>query len=537
MTDTLKEKYPREYMAAVSCLIFGAAAHLYRWMNLMLNHDSLRVYQTDGNWQISIGRFFVPFYLRLRGLITPPFLIGMLGMLYLSASVILVVRLLGLRRRGSVILCAGLMVTSEAVSYLNASYINYFDIQMLALLAGIMAVTLISSEGRITPRLFLASTACTVLMFGLYQGYLESVFTVILLILLRRALEGGSVRSCIRTLLRSLGMLLCAGAVYALLLAAFLKFFGLGISGDYHDPSQLSFAGILRLLPAAWLETFRYVTSSEIAHREASAVIYIILGLISLAEFLLIIRRLKGGAGARILAAALFLLIPLGINCIYPISAGFKYTIMRYSVVFYPMLAILLTECASDGKEAQKPCGEEPAGPPDGSKLRRFALRAVPVLCGVLVFNHILFSNQLYLKKHLEEQAGISFMTRLAEEMEETEGFVPGRTPVLFLGYIDESPLSRERDGFSIYKDYFAGTMHHLSVSYYHTYKWYFENILGYPTGSFLSRDEVEEHLEQYLADPRILEMPVYPGKGSVCMIDGTLVIRLSEDLRPADFR
>lgn len=55
-------------------------------------------------------------------------------------------------------------------------------------------------------------------------------------------------------------------------------------------------------------------------------------------------------------------------------------------------------------------------------------------LIAALVWGNIQTANALYLKKDLERQATLSRMTELCLRLDQTEGYVPGETPVVFIG-------------------------------------------------------------------------------------------------------
>ncbi len=114
--------------------------------------------------------------------------------------------------------------------------------------------------------------------------------------------------------------------------------------------------------------------------------------------------------------------------------------------------------------------------------------------------------------------------------MEDVEGYKVGSTPVLILGVIDWNPASYLNRNMEIVSDPMVGTTHHLAVSYYRTYEWFFHNVLGY-NAKVIPVEEVAG----YIDDPQIQAMPIYPAMGSVKMVNGVLVVRLSEDLRPEE--
>ena len=66
----------------------------------------------------------------------------------------------------------------------------------------------------------------------------------------------------------------------------------------------------------------------------------------------------------------------------------------------------------------------------------------------------------------------------------------------------------------------------------YQTYEIYFHNVLGY-NANIVPLTEVAG----YLDDSEINAMPIYPAQGSVQIINGVLVVRLSEDLRPEEIK
>ena len=516
---TLFENKKRNRTAALSSLAFMLIAHLYCWTNEMYNHDSLLVWQANHKWQISLGRILHPVYLRVRGQIAAPFIIALFGGTFLVCAVILCVHLLDLKKTSSVVLCAGLLVTFETIAYLNATYIFCFDLDMLALLLSVSAVFLLRTETSFLR--WPAAVLCCVATLCLYQSYLQVTVTLMLLLLLKDLLEDRKPKQILFSGLSSLAVLLCSGILYYAALRLTWHFTGIRPTVSYNSLaalSALSGSGLLKSLPQAWFHPFRYFGHSEIAHRSVSALIYLVLFLLFAGMLLFLFFRKKRKPASVLLLLLVLLLLPLGMSFVYVLSNGLLYTLMIYSYALFPCAVLMLYDRT-----------ELPARARALRTLWRFS---IPVLCGTLVLNHVLFSNQLYLKEHLEAKAALSFMTRVTERMEETEGYRAGETRVVILGHVDESPVSMERPGFDISEDNMAGTLHHLSISYYRTYSDYFTYQLGYPI-----RLVPLEDLKPYIEDPRIQSMPVYPEEGSVQMIGDTLVIRLSEDLRPEEMR
>ena len=65
---------------------------------------------------------------------------------------------------------------------------------------------------------------------------------------------------------------------------------------------------------------------------------------------------------------------------------------------------------------------------------KRWLPIALAVMLGLISWSNLIFANQLYLKKALQEEAALSLMTRVVDDIEDFEGYIPGQTPVAFVG-------------------------------------------------------------------------------------------------------
>ena len=111
------------------------------------------------------------------------------------------------------------------------------------------------------------------------------------------------------------------------------------------------------------------------------------------------------------------------------------------------------------------------------------------------------------------------------------EDIVIGCDTVVILGDADENPVVTERGGFR-FTDEWLVRDHRMAVSYYQTYELYFANILGYRINLVDIRN-----VAPYLTLDEVRKMPVFPLPGSVRMVGDTLIVRLSEDIRPEELR
>lgn len=160
------------------------------------------------------------------------------------------------------------------------------------------------------------------------------------------------------------------------------------------------------------------------------------------------------------------------------------------------------------------------AGPDGFLKPRAAALSRVLAggLTAVILLGNVQASNAIYLKKELEREATLSTFTRVADDMCDVEGYVPGSTPVVFChsGSFKAAPAPFDRYRF------ITGLSSGLQTTYPATYASYFTYILKEPI-CIAGADAIE----QVQSSPEVAAMPVYPQSGYAEMIGGTLVVRL----------
>ena len=550
MRDFVTDKKKRN-LIILSSLAFLVICHSYRWMNTMYSHDSILILQWDRDWQISLGRIFNPVYVWLRGFILAPMNIGVLAGIFIIISAAFVIYILKLKRNTSIVLCCGLLATFETIAFVNAVFLLSLDLDMLALLFSVLAAYFLT--GKQSPIRYAAGVICITIQLGLFQSYIEVTILLICLEILREVLEGGDPKKLFLKGLRCIGFLILGGLLYYICLKVVMgctgivsttKANGLAKMNDLTIPYAFSLA------KDAYKFTLRYLfVDSMIYHRVISRWIYRALWIFSLSGITYIAIKKRLGKEQIALIVFLLLIMPLGGNCVYILSLGFKHSLMNYAFVFFSIMAVMVFDMlASDlgNKAAPLPAAaqagtddrtilQESEGAAAKGKRRDLAYYlpyAIPVLCAVLIFNHILFANQWYTRTDLNAQAGTAFMTRVITDIEDVEGYEAGKTPVMILGHIDDCPAAYHEEGFDIAYDPFVGSTHNHAISYYQTYLNYFHYVMGYSV-NLVPLSEAVKHID----DPEIKAMPIYPSLGAVKMINGVLVVRLSEDLRPEELR
>lgn len=149
------------------------------------NHDGLSSMYFDQN-MITSGRWFLSVACGFSSYFTIPWIIGLIGLLWLALTAVALTELLELADPLVIIAVSGLLVSFPALASTFA-YVFTMDGYMMALFLAILAVLL-----RKTEKGWLAGAVCLAFSMGIYQAYLPfaillCVYVILLFLWKRRA--------------------------------------------------------------------------------------------------------------------------------------------------------------------------------------------------------------------------------------------------------------------------------------------------------------------------------------------------------------
>lgn len=491
--------------------IFSLLAHGYRYLSLSFSGDAMLLSQVgEEAYQASLGRFLQPVYWQIRGYITAPLLIGLFATAFLAASALIVVHLLRLERPLHIALVCGVLTANETMALSNAAYLPWTDVYALALLLALLGVYAFFEMRRgwlIAPVFYILST-------GLYQSYLPVASTMVILILMLRTLSGENAGNIWKQGIVAVLTLLASLLIYAGLLNLILSFGGINASSDYNGVARVGHIddGALPMLTYLTYMTpiqVLFSLSDRVIMRwhittvpqELNLAIFIPCALLILMK----VRKLRLTG----FLTLLFLIgvLPFGMNFVEFLSHGIASGLTIYS---YNLLYLLPIAFHAQGEESCRLLRLP-------SRVLHFA--SLACLCMFLLLN-IRTSNELVLKRDLEFSATTAAMSRILDQAEQTEGYVPGETPVVLVGMLPSSAISMERPGFEELARA-QGMRYTYGASYETANYWYLQMMLGEPI-HLVSHEERMKLSETEFAQ----NMPAFPKEGYCAMADGYLYIR-----------
>jgi len=494
-------------LSFLSVFGFGLLAHAYSYFALYHSHDSLYcLNRTDVAVHISYGRFMQPVYFTLRGNLSVPWLMGALALLWIALSVFLLARLFRVKQSVSIALMAGLMSTGTMLTATNATYFSFTDIFMLGFLLAAVAVWM-------TERWkwgFFPGAVCMMLSLGLYQCFIGAACGLLVMLFVQKAVRRESFRNLVLFALKGAAMLLLGGLLYKVTLEIVLKatdvslantYNGLKGLGDYEGFSRMKL--ILDAYRYVWNSFFRPATWHPTAGALASAVL-----LLAGMGFLAGCMKRNGTAWWQALLVVVALaVLPFAVNITFFVSKGMIHELMIYPFLLLPVFAVIAADWWMDENSGRL---VKPA--------RWVVLASVLVTVGLSA----IYSNGAYMKKQLEFESTEANVNRIIMTMENTDGYQVGKTPVAFAGNFDALQTYRSRPGFETYNA--VGMYLHFSITFWETENDFMTQVMGYPV-NWVDRD-TDAMLEQ---SETVRAMPSFPDKGYCQLVDGVLVVKLSD--------
>ena len=501
--------------------LLGMAAHAYGFFNFTISHDSLEALYSgtaETEWKISLGRIFVPVYrIVTRGMLTTPWMIGLLALAWIGLSVYFVVRLLDFTEsRLMIALTAGILTVNPVVTALTATFLHDLDVDMFALFLMVAAVWL----WRKYRRGFWAGMWLVAAGLGLYQSYLSVVIALVMIISMKGILEGNAQSRVIFAGIKGIFMVLGGGIIYLILTNAVCYFTGIPLSDSYNSISQMgNFSGSVSELFWGMLKAYYYwlmyfLNPASMYSSKAVMAVNLLLGICAAGIILTVFTEKKLGIAEKLLLVCLGGLLPLGMNLSSVLSGGMLHGLMMYSFCLIYLLALFLGAWRCQGA-ARK-----------GAKVARYVQIAMMGCVAFVIWNGIPVANAGYLKKDLERQQTLSLMTRVVMEMDKEEEYKRGETTVAFVGKID----MREMPGFETFSGNgntsgVQGLTETDQIKNYRDYEAYFRYILNVPVKLC-----TEEQRLDFWNRPEVEAMPVFPAEGSIEMVDGMMVIKMGEE-------
>lgn len=184
------EKLKKEWkLAFYSAFITGLLVHLYKFTNLLPNHDSLYNFYSSQN-MVASGRWFLSVACGLSSFFDLPWIIGLLSLVFMGITSAILAEVFRMKNPVLILLSSGLLVSFPAITATMA-YEFTADGYMLAMVLAALSTALTRMEyiGKAHWPKMVLSALCICLSCAIYQAYVSFAFVLAVCYFMTEILE------------------------------------------------------------------------------------------------------------------------------------------------------------------------------------------------------------------------------------------------------------------------------------------------------------------------------------------------------------
>lgn len=503
----LWKKCKREWkLAFLTAFIVGMLTHAYMFTNNLLTWDSMFSLYAPQE-MTGLGRPLLRLFCAVSTDFNLPMVLGTLSVLYLGLAAAALTECFSIRSRAGSILTGAMTAVFPVVAG-TFCYLFTADGYMLAFFLSVLSVVL-AERAQGTARQCVpwiaAGAAVLAGSLGIYQAYFAVAITLCILKLLLLLLK----ESSWSVLFRRMGVYLAMGgagyALYLLLVQVSQRLRGTELL-SYNGVDRIGnfvLADVPRGIYTAYRQFFSFVLRSNVL--TANGIMTVCLAGLALLGVVVYLYRLCMCSEKRLLrlavAAVFVALLPVGATIFCVISPDvFIYILLRMPWLLFFVFVVALAEQGRPSVQI-----------------------VTMVLTAVMAFQFYLVSNVVYFNMNEKYEKSYALCVRLADRIEQTEGYYPWMKTM----FIGAEPDYMKYPSSEVTKEVLSGYYPAKSDYFLNSTDKYLEFFAHYLNISLAPVSEEEE--EALLLREDVQAMDTFPAESSVQVIDGVMVIKMSE--------
>ncbi len=507
----------------VASFLGAIVVHLYVLTNKFFNYFEMGNIFTKMPFSqedsLGLGRWFMPAATNILTYFSMPLVNGLLVFFMLAISAAMIVDLLDIRSSAYGVLLGLVLLTFPGLASIMSYGVNSDENAVALLMAVWSGFLFVKNVQRGTwKRGVVLGAIPLALSLACYQPYMSLTIGILYMMLfIQLYRKKTDLRMFILLTVRCILMLAAGFVLYYGILQIMLHATGISLS-DYHGvDSMTSFTpkGIAKGFVYSYLYFIKYFFTTEYTYTVGRIVCNALGGI---AFLILVFKRIRGN----LLLLILFLYLPLGVNAspflmADRVGAGVD-RYMIYSLMLFWALLLAIMDADTDEHT------------PQPAKSRKNVLQwigGLSVLCAIVT--GFVITNQAYHRLEATTKATEGMMVRMAARMEATDGWNKDM-PVYF---VNPRNLVNINYGTEV-EDYrnltnLPGTF--LRAGYGE------EAIAGYMNTylHFPVKLATEDEIVRAEANAEYKTMKTYPDASAVRVIDGVMVVKVSDGETDAD--
>lgn len=514
----VKIDFYRLKICVISSFIFGLLAHAFRYFNTMFSADILnRVFIDEaviiGKYEQ--GRFFNHVFMLFRNLYAAPWLIGAVSILFVALSAYLITDLFNINSIAGISLLSGLFVVNHTLTLINSSFVYVADVYMETVFLYTLAGYILVKQSKWY--FVVLSAVLTFLGLGAYQSYVPIVPLIVLIWSVFKAFDNEEIGLIIRKNIAMLISIVISAVLYVLGILGFIYGNGLKLASRSKGLKSVyknGISGVFVLIKDTYMYVLKFFLQRTFYNSNILRITNGIIIIFLVAGIVIVLLKKKTNVVNRVYAIFAIALLPFVMNAVFFLFGEKTFHhLMTYHFLYLYIFAFLLGDYLYKMNAFKK-------------NFLNMHINKVSYICiGVVIYASILFSNDIYLKKALEYEDTQLVFNRIIERIEELDNYkVDKENELVFIGNLAQSDLALQRYGFEQLYDDFSMSSSFATTTYI-KYKGFIEYIMNYPI-TVVDKDAADEYANMQ----EVIDMPCFPTNGSVKVIDGKIIVKISEE-------
>lgn len=464
-------------------------------------------FNVAGNWEISLGRFGIKFVNMLRFGLVNKLIIILICLIFLSISIIIIIRIFNIKSKILVFLISALISVAPQFTE-TYMFIYCADAYCLAFLLSTLAIYFLDKSDK-NKICYLITCVCTILVCSLYQAYLGVLICGTIILLMKYLLNNMSVKEVVIKCIKYMLTIFIGVVLYYIILKILISVLGISLA-SYKGANNLGLKTIINL-PKTILQTYKdflnfFFTNKIINNSYYNRIeINMFLFAISFAGMISILFRNKyENKVIRILLLIVLLLtIPIGIGVMNLIASGTTINLVTGpGLIILNILPVLIYKKLSN------------------NSLENIIKYCFIVIISILIFTFVLQNTFTYMARQHTYRNYYTISNDIYSKVVELEDYSSDKkwmfSDVIKFRIRDTNRangfISNDNETWNNYN----GTLQNSN---------YFEKYLGIKIRT-CSKAEYNEIVKT----KEFKEMSVYPNKGSIKIINNIIVIKISEN-------
>lgn len=511
------DKKNKNVFALTAIMMF--MVHMYMYTNTIVNHDSVNYYLTgeDMEYYFGCGRWLLYLVTRLSGIPTLTPVIGLISIVAVSAANTLLVELFHIKSKG-LIFCSSLVITTFPAVANSFCYMYNADGIFIAYFLSILCVWLLDQKHNERTNMVL-SFILLVIICGIYQLYWSMSVALAYFLILFHYIHNEERPGLCKLIIKYISVYGGALLVYLLINKAILSITNIDMAGYAGLDSMLSYSGLQQIIDVVYLANIQvvefFVGDGFFINNVIIRAIHIVCLVFGVIYILYRVSKKK--KLDIILIFGMILFAPSILNSVSIGGKGYLHAVMMMPLVVPYFFFIGCFDMLLRGD------------------LNKKYIKVLSNICmvSILLFGYInlLTTNKIYARQELNYEATYGYLSRMLMRIEETEAYT--ENPEIQVCFINAGPSEKHHidileENPSIKQGIFdecenmAGTNDRTFIKNTKDIYDFYDIFLG--VGLTKVSDEAYNSIAE---SNELMDMPIYPAKGAIQVIDGVLTVKL----------